>query len=75
MQSIIKINTDEQKPSCSICIYSRKLSGLKELSCQKRGIVFADFVCKKFSLDIMAKTARRKRGLDRSRIAQEDFCI
>lgn len=62
MQSIIKLNTDEQPPSCSVCIYSRKLSGLGELSCLKKGIVSADYLCKRFSLDITAKTARRKRA-------------
>lgn len=75
MQSIIKLNADEQSPNCSICVYSRKLSGLDELSCEKKGIVSSDYVCKKFSLDIMAKTARRKRFLDKSKIMSEDFSI
>lgn len=75
MQSIIKLNSDEQPPSCLVCIYSRKLSGLKELSCEKKGVVSADYICKRFSLDIMAKTARRKRSLDVSRISSDDFSV
>jgi hypothetical protein len=66
MQSIIKLNSDDRPPSCEICVYSRKLSGLKELSCSYYGIVSPDYVCKKFSLDIMAKTARKKRFLDKT---------
>ncbi|MDR0405591.1 MAG: hypothetical protein LBH54_02220 [Clostridiales bacterium] len=75
MQSVVKLNPDEQPPRCGICVYSRELSGLAELSCEKKGIVSADFVCKKFSLDIMAKTVRRKRSLDAKRIAESDFSI
>lgn len=75
MQSIIKLNADEQSPCCRVCVYSRQLSGLNELSCEKKGIVTADYLCKKFSLDIMAKTSRRKRFLDKSKISPDDFSI
>lgn len=75
MQSIIKLGPDDQKPDCSCCVYSKKLPGLKELSCEKKGIVSPDYICKKFSLDIMAKTARRVRTLDKSKIEKMDFSI
>ena len=75
MQSIIKLNEDDRAPSCSCCVYSKPLAGLDELSCEKKGIVSADYVCKKFSLDIMTKTAKRNRSLDKSKIAKMDFSI
>ncbi|MBR0278050.1 MAG: hypothetical protein IJQ50_06295 [Clostridia bacterium] len=75
MQSLIKLNPDERKPCCECCVYSKNLSGLKELSCEKKGIVSPDYVCKKFSLDILKKTAKRKRTLDKSKIKKMDFSI
>ena len=75
MQSIIKLGPDDRAASCSCCVYSKPLAGLNELSCEKKGIVSPDHVCKKFSLDIMAKTARRKRSLDKSKIEKMDFSI
>ena len=64
MQSIIKLGQDDRAPGCAICIYSREMAGLTEFLCAKKGVVPPDYVCKKFSLDITAKTARRKRTLD-----------
>ena len=75
MQSIIKLGPDDIKPSCSCCVYSKKLAGLNEMSCKHKGIVSPDYICKKFSLDIMAKTARRVRTLDKSKIEKMDFSI
>ena len=75
MRSIIKLNSDEQKPSCSVCIYSRPMAGLKELSCKKKGVVAPDYYCKKFLLDIMAKTAKRRHSIDKSLFQDEDFSI
>lgn len=75
MQSIIKLSQDDRSPSCSCCVYSKPLAGLNELSCEKKGIVAPDHICKKFSLDIMAKTAKRNRSLDKSKIAKMDFSI
>ncbi len=75
MQSIIKLSSDDREPCCSICVYSKSLAGLKELSCEKKGIVSPEHFCKKFSLDIMAKTAKRNRSLDKSKIAKMDFSI
>ena len=74
MQSIIKLGRDDRPPACAICIYSRAMTGLDELMCAKKGIVSPDYLCKKFSLDITAKTARRKRALD-GPAAPEDFVI
>ena len=74
MQSIIKLASDDRPPVCAICIYSREMAGLSELLCDKKGIVPSDYVCKKFSLDITAKTARRKRTLDTPALP-EDFAI
>jgi hypothetical protein len=71
MQSIIKLGPDEQPPSCAVCVFSRRLSGLREFSCSKKGVVSPDYVCKKFSLDIMAKTARKKRFV--KKVSPEDF--
>ncbi len=75
MQSIIKLSSDDREPCCEICVYSKSLAGLKELSCEKKGIVSPDHLCKKFSLDIMAKTDKRNRSLDKSKIAKMDFSI
>ncbi len=75
MQSIIKLSADDREACCSICVYSKPLAGLNELSCEKKGIVSPDNLCKKFSLDIMAKTAMRKRSLDKSKIEKMDFSI
>ncbi|MBR5517668.1 MAG: hypothetical protein IKV86_01415 [Clostridia bacterium] len=75
MRSIIKLSEDDRNPCCSICVYSKALAGLNELSCEKKGIVSPDHICKKFSLDIMAKTAIRKRSLDKSKISKMDFSI
>lgn len=75
MQSIIKLGPDDVSPACKFCVYSKKLSGLTELSCEKKGIVSPDYVCKKFSLDILAKSAKRKRSLDKSKIEKMDFSI
>lgn len=75
MQSIIKLGAEDRQPACSCCVYSKKLPGLNELSCEKKGIVSPDYVCKKFTLDIMAKTAKRKRSLDKSKIEKMDFTI
>lgn len=75
MRSIVKLSPDDRPESCEICVYSRSLSGLKELSCSKRGIVSPDYVCKKFSLNIMAKTARRRRSLNTTHFSPEDFEI
>ncbi|MCK9478621.1 MAG: hypothetical protein M0R40_03850 [Firmicutes bacterium] len=71
MQSIIKLNCEEQPQSCAVCVYSRPLSGLAELSCSKKGVVSPDYVCKKFSLDITAKSARKKRFA--KKVSAEDF--
>ena len=75
VQSIIKLNADDREACCSICVYSKPLAGLNELSCEKKGIVSPEHFCKKFSLDIMAKTAKRNRSLDKSKIAKMDFSI
>lgn len=75
MRSIIKLRPDEREESCSCCVYSEALPGLVELSCSKKGIVAPEYVCKKFTLDIMAKTARRKHTLDTDKIQQMDFSI
>lgn len=75
MQSIIKLGADDREACCSICVYSKPLAGLNELSCEKKGIVSPDHLCKKFSLDIMAKTAIRKRSLDKDKIEKMDFSI
>ena len=75
MQSIIKLGPDDQMPTCSCCVYSKELAGLDELSCEKKGIVSPDHVCKKFSLNIMAKTAKRRRSLDKSKIEKMDFSL
>lgn len=71
MQRIIKLNSEDKPQSCEVCVYSRKLSGLNELSCSKKGIVSPDYICKKFSLDITAKSARKKRFIEK--ISAEDF--
>lgn len=75
VQSIIKLSPDDRAECCEVCVFSKPLGGLRELSCSKKGIVSPDYVCKKFSLDIMAKTARRKRSLDVSRLCPKDFEI
>lgn len=75
MQSIIKLGPDDRNPECSCCVYSKKLPGLNELSCEKKGIVSPNHCCKKFSLDIMSKTASRKRTLDKQKIEKMDFSI
>lgn len=75
MRSIIKLNPDEQSPKCSLCVYSKPFAGLTELSCEKKGVVAPDYKCKKFSLDIMAKTSRRKHSLELKGLSAEDFSI
>ncbi len=75
MRSLIKLNEDDRSPCCEMCVYSKKLAGLNELSCEKKGIVSANNVCRKFSLDILKKTANRKRTLDKDKIKKLDFSI
>ena len=75
MRSIIKLGPDDQSPKCSVCVYSNPLVGLTELTCAKKGVVAPDHICKKFSLDIMAKTARRKHSLGTKELSAEDFSI
>ena len=75
MRSIIKLSADDRPASCAVCVFSRTLSGLSELSCAKSGIVAADYVCKRFELDITAKTARRRRAPDTARLSPDDFEI
>jgi len=75
MRSIIKLNPDDQQPKCAICVYSKPFAGLTELSCEKKGVVAPDYICKKFSLDIMAKTSRRKHSLGNKGLSADDFSI
>jgi hypothetical protein len=75
VQSIIKLSQEDRAECCEVCVYSKPLGGLKELSCSKKGIVSPDYVCKKFSLNIMAKTARRRRSLNVSHLSPKDFEI
>jgi hypothetical protein len=71
----VKLNPDEQSPTCSICIYSSELAGLKEMACKKRGVVAPDYYCKKFELNILAKSCKRKHSLDKTKIEKMDFSI
>lgn len=75
MQRIIKLGVDDRDPCCEICVFSRKMPGLDDLYCNKKGMVKPAYHCKKFSLDITAKTSRRKRTLNKKDISELDFSI
>ena len=74
MQSLIKPG-EGQAPCCKICIYSRPMAGLEELSCEKKGVVRQDYYCRKFSLDILSKSARRRHSLNKDEISKKDFSL
>jgi len=51
------------------------MAGLTELCCEKKGVVAPDYLCKKFLLNIMAKTSKRKHSLGTNKLSAEDFSI
>lgn len=75
MQSVVNLKQDDKDPCCAFCIHSREIPGQPESRlCSRKGMVTQDYLCRKFSLDITVKTARRIRTLPK-RYHAEDFSI
>lgn len=56
----------EENRICFYCEFSTRISESDVCVCEKYGVVSADNVCKKFSLDLLKVTPRKPKPLESS---------
>ena len=59
--------------SCALCEYANHLQDVNFVLCSKKGVVSADFSCKKFSYDPLKRQPKRIRVL--AEYSSDDFSI
>lgn len=65
----------DHKPMCLFCRHAQKLPYSEDLLCKKHGAVSPEHSCKKFSYNLIARKARRKKEIDTSKYTAEDFSL
>ena len=59
--------------SCALCEYANHLQDVNYVLCSKKGVVSADFCCKKFCYDPLKRQPKRIRVL--GEYSPDDFSI
>ena len=59
--------------SCALCEHANHLQDVKFVLCSKKGVVSAEFCCKKFSYDPLKRQPKRIRVL--AEYSPDDFSI
>ncbi len=60
--------------SCEYCLYGSKLDEA-QLLCAKKGLLSQPDGCRKFKYDPLKRIPPRKKAVDFSKYAQEDFSL
>ncbi|NLM49916.1 MAG: hypothetical protein GX196_03060 [Clostridiaceae bacterium] len=64
---------DEYK-ACKYCAHSKAIKYNTDFLCKYKGVVGANFICKKYKFNPLAVEGRRRK-LDFSKFTAEDFSI
>lgn len=55
-----KLFNKDISPQCSICKHGKNTPDGKEVICHRKGVIAADYVCKKYVYDVLKRSPRRK---------------
>jgi hypothetical protein len=69
------IYSKQDNPKCTLCIYATIDKTSANVSCELKGTVPSDFLCRKFKYDIFKKTIRTKKRLSNGSFSKEDFAL
>lgn len=65
----------DHKPMCLFCVRAKKLPYTEDMLCAKRGVVSREHTCRKFSYNLLAREARRKKEINTEKFTAEDFSL
>lgn len=59
----------QREPMCAYCLHGRLMMGGRDVLCALKGVVSADYRCRKFNYDPVSRQVKRRRlpdakGLD-----------
>lgn len=67
--------SDQVTQICATCKWASPFSTVEYVICSKKGLVNADFICKKYEYNRLLKRPPKKRNANENRFTAEDFGI
>ena len=64
-----------ENPKCNTCVYADIKENSGNALCKFKGMVPADFCCKKYKYDIFKKKVRPRKKLSAKKFTEDDFKI
>ncbi len=62
-------------PKCMSCTFAKPTENSGNILCDIKGIVPADFCCKKYKYDIFKKKIKPRKKLSTERFSKDDFLV
>lgn len=67
--------SDEVTQICATCKWASHFTTVEYVICSKKGLIKADYVCKKYEYNRLLKQSYRRRNVNINRFKSEDFSI
>ncbi len=67
-------NLDVSK-NCATCKFGKPLINTDDIMCQKKGLVSAKHICKKYDYNRLLKRPPKKRSVNISKLDENDYSI
>ncbi len=67
--------SDQVTQICATCKWASPFNTVEYVICSKKGLVKADFICKKYEYNRLLKRSPKRRNINQNRFTVDDFNI